>query len=257
MEKDALWGEPEESLAIDWCDYMENELEHNYPSMADTHPGWDDAAVAIDCDAGFLERLTNDCLRQWIASVDFSHCQSIMDFESDALFVTFNYTDVLEDVYGIEPARVFHVHGRASDRSDCLQFGTPNNDPKGVEVLLEQEFADDEYYDAVVKPCARMAARYSGAAFKNPRLNYQKLKAFFDGAEPSRIHIMGNTYDGVDEPYYEDVFAPMFKTADWFFYNHKWGCKAAAEEYYRMKEFAQRMGLANTSLCAYDDNYLR
>ena len=138
LEKDALWGELEESLAIDWCDFVEYELEHNYPSMADTHPGWDDAAVAIDCDAGFLERLTDDCLRRWIASVDFSHCQSIMDFESDALFVTFNYTDVLEDVYGIEPARVFHVHGRASDRSDCLQFGTPKMTRKKSKCFLSR-----------------------------------------------------------------------------------------------------------------------
>ena len=53
-------------------------------------------------------------LKEWVRSIRIRDClprTSLIDKANNDLYLTFNYTSVLENVYGISPSRVIHIHG--------------------------------------------------------------------------------------------------------------------------------------------------
>lgn len=44
------------------------------------------------------------------------------------IYINFNYTNTLENVYKISFSKVFHLHGKVGDSSDKIMFGHGNND---------------------------------------------------------------------------------------------------------------------------------
>lgn len=51
---------------------------------------------------------------EWIEQIDYSNASKKYEFKEDDLFLSFNYTHVLEDVYGIMPENICHIHGSAN-----------------------------------------------------------------------------------------------------------------------------------------------
>lgn len=47
----------------------------------------------------------------------------IMDPQGNALYINFNHTPTLEDVYGIPESRVLHIHGEAMRKEELSLFG--------------------------------------------------------------------------------------------------------------------------------------
>lgn len=71
----------------------------------------------------------------WIASIHVSCTQPpIVEFGDRCLFVTFNYTDALTKRFGVDPSRVFHVHGWAGDERSMV-FGHSCHPQMPVEEL--------------------------------------------------------------------------------------------------------------------------
>ena len=77
-----------------------------------------------------MKMIYNDSkLKKWIMSVNCKlsdtkksdHFVSL--FKPDDYFITFNYTDTLQEVYGISKDKILYIHGRASDGKSKLVFG--------------------------------------------------------------------------------------------------------------------------------------
>ncbi len=62
-------------------------------------------------DTQISEIVLNGFLK-WVRSIDISSCRMI-PLEVDSLFLTFNYTDTLEELYKIPSNQILHIHGRA------------------------------------------------------------------------------------------------------------------------------------------------
>lgn len=73
---------------------------------------------------------------EWVEQIDISTVNRKYVFLNDDLFLTFNYTSVLEDIYGISKDNICHLHGSCAD-GFCIT-GHGNN---------ERPF--DEYGDIV------------------------------------------------------------------------------------------------------------
>ena len=70
----------------------------------------------------------NDSLRnafqKWLSDV-YKNCpkdKKIVFPNEDSIFLTFNYTKTLEDIYGIDAKRIYHIHGVIDDK-DSIEFG--------------------------------------------------------------------------------------------------------------------------------------
>ncbi|MEG3297123.1 AbiH family protein [Streptococcus suis] len=111
----------------------------------------------------------------------------------DAYFLTFNYTPVLEDYYGISPKQICHIHGELVITE--LLMGHGNNYSK----LHEDPTSTPYYLDGAVE-----------ATRKPVQKQLQRHAEFFDGLKDVKeLYVIGfNLTDShtVDRPYFEELF---------------------------------------------------
>lgn len=128
----------------------------------------------------------------WVNTISINQCESIPVFEKlfseeESLFLTFNYTPVLEDVYGI--AEPYHIHG--------LQFS---------EIIIGH---GSEYLDDVHRS-------YIGTEFalfdlhnrlrKDTFSIIEQSKDFFDNLNNiKKIYSFGFSFSEVDLPYIREI----------------------------------------------------
>lgn len=59
---------------------------------------------------------------EWVKTLDGVEINKKIDLPEACLYISFNYTDTLERVYGIEENKIVYIHGKAS-RGDELIYG--------------------------------------------------------------------------------------------------------------------------------------
>jgi hypothetical protein len=123
--------------------------------------------------------------------------------DQHALFLSFNYTPSLEQVYRVARERILYIHGCAADPTESLILGhgwerqpedNLNFEPVGPDddwrIRDGMDYLDD-YFTATFKPTGELLDRYA---------------AFFDALAPIRdIRIMGHGLADLDEPYYAAI----------------------------------------------------
>lgn len=217
-EHDHRWSSLEESLGIEWDDLCYETLEHTNPDLTEDNPGWDDFWIELQVRLEYLKKLTRDRFREWVESIDVSKVKPVLDLPDTASFITFNYTPTLEHVYGVRPDRILHIHGSVLNKDELLQFGSPDNNPKELQKMLEEKYGMDDFYGATIQQGVTVACDRCADTWKNIEGNYDALNHFLDNlVKIDTVIIMGNSFDKVDKPYYRDVLAPRYRDAEWVF----------------------------------------
>jgi hypothetical protein len=166
---------------------------------------------------GFVSRLQN-YVREWIELIDTSttKCKVSSLLNSDDIFLNFNYTDVLENVYNIE--KVCHIHGGV--KSICKispMLGHCNK--KDIQKHrqwakeAEKEFAETEasIQDAV--------ANYLEEIYKDTSQQIFVNKQFFDKLKSiEHIIIIGWSAGEADIPYLQEIIRKVDPKTKWTVY---------------------------------------
>ena len=139
---------------------------------------------------------------------------------TNTFFLTFNYTDTLQDYYKISSDNILYIHGRESI-GDSLIFGHSGNpyhitegteleypeppnklDPEDYEQWIEQN--SDDYF--VIS--ARQAAQHAIYEFKKPTEELiSKYRIFFGRCSNlESITFLGLSFSSVDIPYLDAIF---------------------------------------------------
>lgn len=63
-----------------------------------------------------------DSFTMWARSLSCETSKQIIDLPNSNLYISFNYTDTLEKIYGISDRRILYIHGKASS-GNKLVFG--------------------------------------------------------------------------------------------------------------------------------------
>lgn len=138
-----IYRDVEEYLPVDddWCDLetalagldadmLINNLGHFMSSYGDED--WSDAGHHdFQYEVEQVVRRLSKGLRYqfglWIRQLPIPSCTNapnrLTTLDPQATFLSFNYTNTLSRVYGVEPERVLHIHGSAETRDDDLILG--------------------------------------------------------------------------------------------------------------------------------------
>ena len=154
-------------------------------------------------------------LKQWVRTIrirDLNRFTSKLDNSNNDIFVTFNYTAVLETIYRINEENVIHIHGSLRDNADdpILGHGNSNRieDIKGrrnhaVIKADEKEssicYVLQDYYQTTYK-------NVSNYMHKVNRLVTKK----FD-----EVIVLGHSIAGVDLPYFKRLDEITSKKLKW------------------------------------------
>jgi len=156
----------------------------------------------------------------WIASRKIKiNIKSKIVFDINALFLNFNYTDVLESVYGISRSKITYIHNKSGENNLDLLFGHAWNPQEWAKqrapVMAEnlddekrQEWIDfqSESYDYSVMRAYEEIDSFFGKIYKNCETIIIKNQVFFQNIKDiEEINIYGHSLSEVDKPYFKMI----------------------------------------------------
>lgn len=217
-KKKTLWSRFESNLAnidedtiIDIGTSIELDLESGDVGIEDTlYSYFTDEYQYIEKLAGYL--------KQWVRSIRIRDClprTSFIDKSNRDLFLTFNYTSVLENVYGIAPGNIIHIHGSLRDYTldPVLGHGNKERLQKTRDRIAEAEKVFDE------KECSicRVVNDYYDRTLKDTS-KYSVYLSLIAEKDISDIIVIGHSLDGIDMPYFTLIDSYTGKKRMWTVY---------------------------------------
>lgn len=167
---------------------------------------------------------------------------SINDEEGD-LYLTFNYTKVLEDVYDIDPKQILHIHGCVSDPSSII---VGHNKKYSL-----SDFKNIETYKINLQRYAQQIIDILNKPFKDTSRILEQHQKWFDKLKDKgidTIELYGLSFGEIDDVYFQEIKRQL-PQAKWRFALHGFGNQAINIAKQKVEEFIDRIGL-NHALCS-------
>lgn len=150
--------------------------------------------VSNACDS--LKSVYEECFSEWVNKIDISFVKPLFYLDKNALYLTFNYTETLEGVYGIPEEHILHIH-------NCRRYGAPIVGHYGIsfnQYKDEPWVAIDEIDDSL---------RYLfSITQKDVDSIIRKNSAFFallSRSEIDVVYVYGHSLNPIDMPYFKAV----------------------------------------------------
>ncbi len=212
-DKDLLWNDFERALGE--CD-----LEESYNICTEASQdviGETDRFLREINDSiivNFVNPLKHDMpllFAEWIKHVnkqiqEASENARILTLDEDGLFLTFNYTDTLEEVYKIPSNQICHIHNRVSVNEKPI-------------VGHNHKFQIVEHYDMTIgerNEKKRLEDVLNGL-IKQYRFNIKQHRKFFEkiNTEIDAVIIFGHSLGDIDMPYFKWIKMHVNSNAKW------------------------------------------
>lgn len=201
-KKNLLWNELETNLAnidediiIEDAISMEMYLESGDVGIEDTLYEY------FSEEYQYIKKLSI-YLKRWIRTIrirDVLPRVSVIDKMKHDLFVNFNYTATLENVYHIANASVIHIHGSLRDYTDDPILGHGNFDR--IEGINEKKIRAEENYDEKEISICRVIQNYYETTLKDVNRYMMQLSRIGKEAV-SEVVVAGHSLTGIDMPYF-------------------------------------------------------
>lgn len=164
------------------------------------------------------------------------------DIEKTGLFLTFNYTNTLEKVYGIDFKQILHIHGCVSEKKSNIVVGHETEYDVDKYKELEESLLGGNY--GVVS----LLVEAMNSLKKNTKQIIQKNQEWFDDLKNQsidEIHLYGLSFGEIDDEYYKEINRQL-PNAKWVFavYNTKnVSC---------IQKFVDRIGVSHENCSGFD-----
>nr|WP_321293836.1 bacteriophage abortive infection AbiH family protein [uncultured Trichococcus sp.] len=170
---------------------------------------------------GYIHKL-KDYLKLWVESINID-CfirTDIINKDNDDIFLSFNYTLLLEEVYGIPGEQILHIHGSIDNEYDELVIGHGNSD----KIINFRRRASDsrEQFDEKQSSICNAIADYCVSTLKEVDSYISINAGFFQRLNNvEQILIIGHSLGDVDLPYFKKIRERANEDALWkiYFYN--------------------------------------
>lgn len=184
-----------------------------------------------------IENLFHD----WAFDIDLSEAAKKITFDSPALFLTFNYTNTVQQIYGIADSDVFHIHG-SSKKDDKLIFGHGESREEAPEIDENGDSNRTMFTDA------ENAAKYPFYAFQKPVLETinNNRNYFISLRLATRVVVIGHSLNEIDLPYFHEV-AKNTIGCNWFVYCYE----TSDEEHHRSQLIRCGVDASRIKTCEY------
>lgn len=152
----------------------------------------------------FYQYATNSLFSGWINTIskseEYEHLlptkESVLDSKGVALYLTFNYTMVLEEKYGVKEEDIFHIHGSIKTKEYLVGHNVEEDAKEDFNPLSLNSYIDSSI-EAVRKP---VKERLESDAMKN------FLERFSDVSEIYFIGFNLKEQDSPDKLYFQRIF---------------------------------------------------
>ena len=164
----------------------------------------------IDLLAGYL--------KHWVRTIRIRDTLPIVSpilKSTDDQFITFNYTSVLENVYGIDSGRVLHIHGSLHNEDDDPILGHGNSN-RIEDIKGRKNHAQISRNEAEISICS-VIHDYYRTTHKNIK-NYMHKLTYLWKYPFDEIIVAGHSVAGVDLPYFRQIDDITQRKSKWKIY---------------------------------------
>jgi hypothetical protein len=216
--KEMLWNELEKNLAnIDEDVIVEDALQMEMGLESGDNGIEETLYEYFTEEYKYIERLAK-YLKQWVRTIrvrDVKPKTSLINSSDDALYITFNYTAVLERVYGIKEGKIIHIHGslRGHEYEPVLGHGNIER----IENIEERLDEAERMYDEKEISICKVVKDYYERTYKDVNRYMYRLSRLRD-KEIDEIYVIGHSVSGVDLPYFRNIGYYTENRAKWIVY---------------------------------------
>lgn len=220
-KKKLLWNELETNLAnIDEDIIIENALSIDM-NLESGDVGIEDTLYYyFRHEYRYIQKLAK-YLKQWIRTIrirDICRKTSQINNSKEALYITFNYTALLETTYKIEPNKITHIHGSLRERDGEPILGHGNKEK--IDRIQENIKQAERLFDEKKSSICRVVENYYKQTYKDVRRYMFKLIDLAE-KEIDKIHVIGHSIAGVDQLYFKNIDILSKKKAKWIVYYYR------------------------------------
>ena len=154
-------------------------------------------------------------LKQWVRTIrirDLNRFTSKLDNSNNDIFVTFNYTAVLETTYRIDEENVIHIHGSLRDNADDPILGHGNSNR--IEDIKGRRNHAVIKADEKESSICYVLQDYYQTTYKNVSNYMHKLNRLVT-KKFDEVIVLGHSIAGVDLPYFKRLDEITSKKLKW------------------------------------------
>ena len=226
-------GQYDEDSIIDFCN-PEEEFDIDHPTRSE-------AAYSDSPDYIFQPLLTDlkDDFREWVDNIDISGIGRIMTLNKDAKYLTFNYTDNLESIYGIHQENILHIHGARGTGEEYI-VGHSNYRDEG------KPYDDDDIY--FKQETRAKIIGWMNKEYKDSESIVSHNEDFFSSLnDVKQVIVIGHSLNEVDLPYFRRIVQETGPDILWKFSFY------GDEDVVKIQKFIADEGLRNVKIVHFDD----
>lgn len=230
---DDLWSRFEENLSFIDISYLEDHINEYIPSPSsdDYYRDMDACVLEAQRVVGYLTHELRNEFAEYIREAD--SCEVNTDFllslNSEANYISFNYTKTLEKYYGVSSEKILYVHGtfddgeqiilgHAIDPNTFIEEKIDQNQPSGLtSEELEQwyEYMSDQHVPFLDDAKEELASYY-GRSYKNVDAFIEQNPLYFNCLEKvGSIFVLGHSISDVDLKYFEVIKQRTSNNCKW------------------------------------------
>jgi len=222
-EDSLLWSEFENELK----EFDPTELEENFGEYMPDYSSDDfrdrdryDLRFYIQNELQPIQNGLQEAFNNWIASRKTPNNKDLnIPIDINAIFLNFNYTNVLESLYGISRNNINYIHNKSGENNSDLLFGHAWNPQQWAKqrtpempVDLDDEqkqnwidYQSDSYDYSVMRAYEEIDGFFSNI-YKDCESIIDKNHDFFSNLRDIKeIFIYGHSLSEVDKPYFEKI----------------------------------------------------
>lgn len=202
-----LWKDFEEAIGI----YDPKQIHLKYFQGVDSYQYAKETQLRVSERIKPFVDMIPKTMIEWARNIPGFPCAKVYEgLTQDCKYLTFNYTMVLESIYGINPNNICHIHGRIDD--DRIIVGhNHRKDP--------QEEDDNQLN---VKMSRRHIVELMNKNEK-PVMDIIQANSSFSSSlyDIDRIIVIGHSMGKVDMPYFVEISKHVKRDCIWHIYWHK------------------------------------
>lgn len=212
-----FWGEFETRLADFDADFAIDDASQflmSYGAEDWSDSGYHDYQYELDRIVQSLSETLQIRFSEWVRSlkipIQADYRGAKIPVDEGAMYLTFNYTDTLRILYGIDEQQILHLHGRASCTKQklILGHGWQQKDEDRRSFGIGPIETDTRYWEGL-----QIVDGYFSANFKPTKNVIALYQPFFQSlGSIGRIFVMGHSFTEVDLPYFNEVIKNIDST---------------------------------------------
>ena len=152
-------------------------------------------------------------VKQWAKEIDITRTKPLLPLSKGSLYLTFNYTRTLEDVYMIPSSHICHIHGCITDEGHVIVGHNNYYDRNDIDNAGFPGFEEKGMMD--IADCIN-------TLWKDPENTIKRHHSFFEKTyKVDRVVVLGHSLSAIDKRYFSEVSKRVAIDCHWHFSKYR------------------------------------